>query len=239
MVTATECRRGALISIEGLGGVGKTYLTDLLTTVLADQGPLVLEEFSARHDSTTDLGRAIVRSLYQAANDDPFLRSGHPGAETLALLAVKMFDFERCRDALAAGRLVLEGRSVHSTAVYQSLILHEDDDAAHDQARALLMLARQWRPLPDLTILVDDDVDVAIGRAERRDNRSCTPEQRRIHQRAARLYRRLATDDPGAMTVLDRRQLTTEEVITAMSGLIASAPREWLTEPWRATIPHP
>lgn len=70
MVTATECPRGPLISIEGISGVGKTYLTGLLATALADQEPLVLEEFSARHDSTTDLGRAIVRSLYQAANDD-------------------------------------------------------------------------------------------------------------------------------------------------------------------------
>lgn len=45
-----------------------------------------------------------------------------------------MFDFERCRDALTVGRLVLEGRSVHSTAVYQSLIVTDDDEAAHDLA---------------------------------------------------------------------------------------------------------
>lgn len=239
MVTATECPRGPLISIEGISGVGKTYLTGLLATALADQEPLVLEEFSARHDSTTDLGRAIVQSLYQAANDDPFLRGGYPGSETLALLAVKMFDFERCRDALAVGRLVLEGRSVHSTAVYQSLIVTDDDEAAHDLAHTLLALAKQWRPPPDLAILVDDDVDVAIGRAEHRDNRSCTSEQRRIHQRAARLYLRLATDDPDRVAVLDRRQLTTDELITAMGDLIASAPRMCLTEPWRTTAPHP
>ena len=238
-MTATQCRRGPLISIEGISGVGKTYLTGLLITALADQQAIILEAFSARHDSTTDLGRAIVRSLYRAANDDPFLRGGYPGAETLALLAVKMFDFERCRDALTAGRLVLEGRSVHSTAVYQSLILTDDDNAAHGLARTILALARQWRPLPDRAILVDDDVEVAIGRAEHRDNRSCTSEQRRIHQRAARLYLRLATDDPDRVAVLDRRQLATDELITAMGDLIASAPRARLTEPWRATAPHP
>lgn len=229
-----ECGRGPLISIEGLNGVGKTYLTSLLPTDLAHHEPLILEEFSARHGSDTDLGRAIVRSLYRAADGDPFLRSGHPGAETLALLAVKMFDFERCRSALSDGRLVLEGRSVHSTAVYQSLILHDDDTAAYHQAHALLALAQTWRPLPDLTILVDDDVDAALGRAERRDHRSYTPEQRHIHERAAHLYRRLAADDPIRMPVLDRRGLPTDELINVMSRLITGAIRECLTEPWRA-----
>lgn len=117
-----------------------------------------------------------------------------------------------------------------------------DPTASTPDRRDVTLLSR-WpnngAPPPDLAILVDDDVDVAIGRAEHRDNRSCTSEQRRIHQRAARLYLRLATDDPDRVAVLDRRQLTTDELITAMGGLIASAPRMCLTEPWRTTAPHP
>jgi dTMP kinase len=185
--SAAPCRRGRLISVEGLNGVGKTYLTSTLTQLLAGRPPLVLEEFAARSDGAGDLGRVIVGTLFSEAAGDPFLRSGHPGAETLALLAVKMFDFERCRASLAAGRLVLEGRSVHSTAVYQSLICHPaDENAAYQQARALLDLAAAWRPMPDLTILIADDTDIAIGRAQRRDGRTYTAEQRRMHERAAR-----------------------------------------------------
>ncbi|HUZ54182.1 MAG TPA: thymidylate kinase [Streptosporangiaceae bacterium] len=231
--SAAPCRRGRLISVEGLNGVGKTYLTAALTQLLAGRPPLVVEEFSTRSDGGDDLGRVIIGTLFSASAGDPFLRSGHPGAETLALLAVKMFDFERCRAHLAAGRLVLEGRSVHSTAVYQSLICHpEDENAAYQQARALLNLAAAWRPMPDLTILVADDTDAAIGRAQRRDGRTYTAEQRRIHERAALLYARLALDDTARMPVLDRRTLSTGQLVAEMARLIATAPVRCLPEPW-------
>lgn len=230
--TAAPCRRGLLISVEGLNGVGKTYLTTRLAQQLAPP-PLVLEEFAARNDRGGDLGAVIIKTLYSAAAGDPFLRSGHPGAETLALLAAKMFDFERCRASLAVGQLVLEGRSVYSTAVYQPLICHpRDDSAAYEHARALLDLAAAWRPMPDLTILIADDTDTAIGRAQRRDRRTYNAEQRRIHHRAAVLYARLALDDPARMPVLDRRSLTTRQLIAQMAHLIAAAPVSCLLEPW-------
>jgi dTMP kinase len=231
-MTAAPCRRGLLISVEGLNGVGKTYLTARLARQLPAP-PLVLEEFAARNDRGGDLGALIIRTLYSAAAGDPFLRSGHPGGETLALLAVKMFDFERCRASLAAGQLVLEGRSVHSTAVYQSLICHPDDDsAAYEQARALLDLAAAWRPVPDLTLLIADDTDTAIGRAQRRDGRTYNAEQRRIHERAASMYARLALADPARMPVLDRRALSTSQLVAEMARLIAAAPVSCLPEPW-------
>lgn len=233
MTTArAPCRRGLLISVEGLNGVGKTYLTALLARQLPAP-PLVVEEFAARNDKGSDLGAVIIRTLYGAAVGDPFLRSGHPGAETLALLAVKMFDFERCRASLAAGQLVIEGRSVHSTAVYQSLICHPDDDsAACEQARGLLNLAAAWRPMPDLTILIVDDTSTAIGRAQRRDGRTYNAEQRHVHERAALLYARLALADPARMPVLDRRALSTRQLVAEMGRLIGAVPVSCLPEPW-------
>ncbi|MEU8075876.1 hypothetical protein AB0B31_10540 [Catellatospora citrea] len=235
-MTGVPCRRGALVSVEGLNGVGKTYLTQLLANRLdAELRVLVLEEFSARADGGDDLGRVILRTLITAADGDPFLRGGRPGAETLALFAVKMHDFESTRAELTGGRLVLEGRSIHSTAVYQSLISHPgDDDGAHRQATNLLQLAAAWRPLPDLTVLITDDVDAAIGRAERRDARTYTNEQRVIHTRAAALFIRLANDDPGRIAVLDRRLLNTDQLIDTMTGLITALTPSCLIENWRA-----
>ncbi|HEX2419219.1 MAG TPA: hypothetical protein VHJ83_14050 [Micromonosporaceae bacterium] len=41
----------------------------------------------------------------------------------MLLLAIKMLDYEECvAPALRRGQLALEGRSIHSTAVYQSLV---------------------------------------------------------------------------------------------------------------------
>ena len=47
------------------------------------------------------------------------------------------------------------------------------------EAREILELAAEWRPLPDLTILITDDPATAISRAERRDNRTVAGEEPR------------------------------------------------------------
>ncbi len=90
------CPRGQLLSIEGLSGVGKTHLTArLLARYVNPERPVLLEEFSQRPQAARrDLGRDLLRALINAAGGDTFLRGGHPGAETLLLLAIKMFDFE-------------------------------------------------------------------------------------------------------------------------------------------------
>lgn len=229
----TGCRRGRLISIEGLNGVGKTHLTTRLADRYRNGGPLVLlAEFSQRPHIGHDLGRDLLRALIATAHGDPFLRGGHPGAETLLLLAIKMFDYEAgCTTALAERHTVIEGRSVHSIAVYQSLIAYPDDDDAHQHARRILDLAAAWRPLPDRTILITDDVATAIGRAETRDNTRYTTEQWRLHHRAAALYDRLAADDPGRIAVLDRRQLPADAIIDQMAYLIGAAPTTCLAPP--------
>ena len=239
MTQATRCHRGALVSVEGLNGVGKTYLTQLLISRWgSDPVPMVLEEFSARAnpDAGHDLGRAILSTLFRAAHGDPFLRGGRPGAETLSLLAVKMHDYERVAHQLHTGQSVLEGRSLHSTAVYQALLAHTNDDDAHETAVTLLDLAARWRPLPDLTILIADDVETAIGRAEQRDRRTYTSEQRRLHHRAATLFRRLADDTADKFQILDRRTHGAHTLValmrTAIDGL---GPLACHSPVWRPT----
>lgn len=222
-----ECSRGVLVSIEGINGVGKTYLISQVAAALRDAGteatPLIVEEFSRRAHDGCGLGRDILRALIDASDRDRFLQGGHPASETLLLLAIKTHDYETVRDALQQDRLVLKGRSLHTVALYQSLILHPDDDAAaHDQARQILVLAASWRPLPDLTILVTDDVDTAVCRAEQRDGTPYTPQQWRLHHRAATLFDRLATDDPDRIRVLDRRKIDTAQAIALM--------RDWMAE---------
>jgi dTMP kinase len=80
-----------------------------------------------------------------------------------------MHDFEAALPALRAGRTVIEGRSLHSTAVYQSLIMKPDDNDALLLAEQILGSASRWRPLPDLTIVITDDVDAHSSRPEALD----------------------------------------------------------------------
>jgi dTMP kinase len=223
MHPAFPCRRGMLVSIEGVTGVGKTYLTTQLRAtspgLVADA--VVVDEFSSR-PAYGDLGHDLLCALTTAARGDPFLRGGHPATETLLLLAIKTYDYEaRCAAALRTGSLVLEGRSLHCVAVYQSLILHPtDDQRAYDQMRAILGIAARWRPLPDLTFLITDDVNAAVERAERRDGTAFSPADRLFHHRVAALFDRLAAEAPGTVTVIDRRHLSSTDAIALMRSRI-------------------
>ena len=216
--------RGLLVSVEGVSGTGKTYLTHRLLDdnpgIAADA--VVIGEFSRRPPGG-DLGHDLLHTLIDAAAGDPLLRGGRPAAETLMLLAIKAHDYEaHCLPALAQGRIVLEGRSLHCVAVYQALILHpEDDGQALAEMLAILNTAARWRPLPDLTFLVTDDPAEAAGRAEQRDGRSFGTEYRHAHHRAAALYDQAAAYAPGSITVIDRREIGTSDAIRLMRTRIS------------------
>jgi dTMP kinase len=229
MVCVDHTGRGRLISIEGLSGVGKTYLTNRVieaATAAPGQPPLVVEEFSQRReDGDVNLGRRLLRILVTAANGEHFLRAGFPKSETLLLLAIKMHDFEATLPTLLAGRTVIEGRSVHSTAVYQSLIMHPDDyQAAAASVTHILDMAARWRPLPDLTIVITDDPQAAVRRAEARDGITFTAEQWAIHHQAAQLFEHQATIDPEHVRLLDRRDHGTTTLVATISQWITTAP---------------
>src|SRR5438309_735020 len=105
------CTRGLLVSVEGITGVGKTYLTSRAFEALDDK-PLVLDGFSRRAPERPELGQALLRALREASGTDPFLRGGTPLAEALLLLAmaIKRHDLDMVIPVLSAGRAVIEGR---------------------------------------------------------------------------------------------------------------------------------
>jgi dTMP kinase len=136
-----------------------------------------------------------------------------------------MHDFEATLPDLLAGRTVIEGRSIHSTAVYQSLIMYpEDREAAAASVVRILDTAAWWRPLPDLTIVITDDPQAAVRRAEARDGTTFTAEQWAVHYRAAPLFEHLATIDSEHVRLLDRREHDTETLVAMIGQWITTAP---------------
>jgi dTMP kinase len=229
------CARGPLISVEGLNGVGKTYLTQRAAEGLAAE-PLVLHAFSQRTGGDRGLGEALLRALRKASDGDPFLRGGTPMAETLLLMAIKRHDLDTVLPDLADGQTVIEGRSVDTTAVCQALLLYTDDPgAALGTATDLLDLASSYRPLPDLTILVTDDASKAIERAQQRDNRVLTAEQADFMREAAWLFEELAATDPARYRVVDRRTVDEYEAVERIRAWIQGAGSDLacLVEPWQ------
>jgi dTMP kinase len=227
MTTTTHptCTRGPLISVEGMTGVGKNFLTTrALDPVSQQDRPVLLAEFSQRTHDREGLGDHLLHALREASAPDPFLRGGTPMAEALLLLAIKRHDLDTVLPAMTQGRAVVEGRSVDSTAVCQALLLHpHDPDTALDTAQALLNLASSYRPLPDLTILLTDTPDRAIDRAQHRDQRTFTPEQTAFIHCAGRLFERLAATDPARFQIADRRRLDTDEAAELIRSWIRAA----------------
>ncbi|MGW4370324.1 hypothetical protein ACWEKT_32235 [Nocardia takedensis] len=229
------CARGPLISIEGITGVGKTYLTHRALDTLTDR-PVLLEGFTQRADGRPGLGKSLLGALRHASGGDPFLRTGTPLAEALLLLAIKRHDLDTVLPELAAGRTVIEGRSVDSTAVCQALLLHPDNPrAALDAAVGLLRLAAAYRPLPDLTILITDDPAHAVARTQHRDRYLLTGEQATFMHHAGALYEQLAATDPTRCRILDRRTVDEHEAADQIRDWIHSADTDTncLREPWQ------
>ena len=75
-----------------------------------------------------DLGREFLHALIGAADGDRFLRGGHLHAETLLLLAIKTYDYESHHAGSGRRPIIIDGRSLDTTAVYQSVLMYPGDD---------------------------------------------------------------------------------------------------------------
>ena len=163
------------------------------------------------------------RPVFAAAAPSPCPNAARLINTTFAVSLTAMFDYETSRSHLAEGRAVIEGRSLHTVAIYQAVIQHAGEQAAVEEAREILRVAAQWRPLPDLTILITDDADIAMQRTEQREHRPFSADEQHLHHRAAVLYQHVAADDLSRMRILDRRQHDESAAVGLMRGWINSA----------------
>jgi dTMP kinase len=197
--------RGQFITFEGIDGSGKTTQMRLLVRRLQTQGRDVLE---AVEPGGTSVGRQIRHVLLDAANKD--LR---PTTELLLYFASRAQNVEQCIvPALAAGQIVVCDRFTDSTLAYQGY-------ARGLGAETVLALDRiACRGLaPDLTLLIDLDLDTALARAHKRNTGGATDEtrmddqSREFHQKVRNAYLALAKQHAGRFRVIDGRG-TPEEI---------------------------
>jgi dTMP kinase len=192
-------KRGRFITFEGIDGSGKSTQMRLLAERLRAEGHDV---FEAVEPGGTAIGRQIRRILLDAANQD--LR---PTAELLLYFASRAQNIDECiLPALSAGKVVLCDRFTDSTFAYQGYArgLGEDTVLALDRI-ACRGLA------PDLTLLIDVDVECGLARARKRNAGGDAAETRmddqalEFHRKVREAYLALAKQHADRFRTIDGR----------------------------------
>jgi len=145
------------ITLEGPEGSGKTSHIPHLVEFLREKGHTV---FPTREPGGTSISEQIRDILHDMKNAEM-----HPRTETLLYQAARAQIVEQViKPRLADGEIVISDRYYDSTIAYQGYG-HQQN---LDDIRALVKYATGGLT-PDLTILLDLDVEVGLGR-KKKDN---------------------------------------------------------------------
>ena len=207
--------RGLFISFEGLDGSGKTTQMRRLAKRLRARGHVVLETVEP---GGTEIGGKIRQVLLDAANQEL-----SPTAELLLYFASRAQNVdERIGPALRRGEIVLADRFTDSTLVYQGC-------GRGLGAETVLALDRvACRGLkPDLTLLVDIDVETSLARARARNAAQPAGETRmdeqslEFHRKVYEAYQALAAGEPERIRRIDGRAAI-EEIELAIWDVVSA-----------------
>ncbi len=206
------------ITFEGLDGTGKTTQLKALESHLRDHGQVCVV---TREPGGTPLGSLMRRVLLEVAQQ--------PIASPTELFLYLADRAQHVHDiilpALAAGKIVICDRYTDSTLAYQGYGRGID-----------LKFLRQLNAFadrgvqPDLTILLDCPVEMALSRTAQRqvkmrsgENREdrFEREQLEFHQRVRAGFIELAQEEPGRFRVINAARSVeeiTQEILTLIDG---------------------
>lgn len=184
--------RGRFITLEGIEGVGKSTQVAFLAAWLRDQGHEVV--------ATREPGGApVAEAIRQLLKTSP-QGSISPESELLLIFAARAAHAATLlRPALATGQWVVCDRFVDASFAYQGA------GRGLEQAR-IAELAAWIVPdlVPDLTLVLDLPVPVALARTDgrgQRDRFECETEA--FFTRVRNGYLARAASDPARMRVID------------------------------------
>jgi dTMP kinase len=186
---------GMFITLEGPEGSGKTSHVPPLVAWLHERGITV---FPTREPGGTSIGEQIREVLHSLKNTEM-----HPRTETLLYQAARaQFVEQVVRPRLNAGEVVLSDRYADSTIAYQGYGHRQN----LNEVRALVSYATAGL-VPDLTFLLDVDVEIGLGRKTRsREWNRLDAYTVEFHQRVRAGYLEMAQQEPGRWVVLDASQ---------------------------------
>jgi dTMP kinase len=203
--------RGTFITFEGIDGCGKTTQLRLLAERLRSEGRSVVETVEP---GGTAIGRQIRRILLDSGNQEL-----DTIAELLLYFASRAQNVEQTiRPALASGHIVLCDRFTDSTLVYQGC-------GRNLGAATVLDLDRiACRGLkPDLTLLIDIDLDTSLARAHARNATTASGAETRMDEQSVDFHRKVR----DAYLALAERERNRFRVIDGRNDVAGVAAAVW------------
>lgn len=203
-------QRGKFITIEGIEGVGKSTNIDYLAGIIEASGYTVMK---TREPGGTPIAEDIRRILKEHG-DEPL----PDVAELLLMFAARSINVNNAiLPALNEGTWVISDRFTDSTRAYQG------------GGRGFPRESIEWLAefvhgdlRPDLTILLDAPVDIALQRADRRgDPDRIEVEQVEFFERVRQTYLDLAEREPERFVVVDCSQEI--EAVQASINMVAGS----------------
>ncbi|MBK9924702.1 MAG: dTMP kinase [Anaerolineales bacterium] len=184
------------ITLEGPEGSGKTSHIPYLVEYLREKGYVV---FPTREPGGTSISEQVRDILHDLKNAEM-----HPRTETLLYQAARAQIVEQViKPRLADGEIVISDRYYDSTIAYQGYG-HQQD---REQVRALVKYATGGL-VPDLTILLDLDVEVGLQRKKKNGlewNRMDAHEVA-FYERVRAGYMEMVKQEPDRWVVVDSGQ---------------------------------
>lgn len=201
--------RGMFITFEGLDGCGKTTQLERLAETLKARS---LDVVSTREPGGTEIGTRIRSILLDS-------RTG--GVCSLAELALMFADRaqhveETIQPALRRGKIVLCDRYTDSTEAYQGYGREIGSDLVLSLHRELC--GDLW---PDLTLLLESDVNASVARARSRNQKADSSEGR-FESETAAFFKRVQR---GFDNIAKRES---NRVVRVLSGSIQGVAEEIL-----------
>ena len=185
-----RCMRGALITVEGVEGSGKSTQCARLAAHLTARG---IEVVLTSEPDGTPLG-ARIRRLFEADGPTPT-----PLTQTFLFMAARQEHVARViAPALTRGAVVISDRYTDATVAYQGY-----GQGVDVQTIGELNMLATGGVLPDLTLVLDLDPMVGMRRIRDRALDAFEKMDLAFHRRVREGYLEIAHSDKNRVVVLD------------------------------------
>jgi len=180
------------ITFEGVDGSGKTTQVELLYDYLVNKG---YKTIKTREPGGTDFGEALRKSLLQ-----PDMHV-FPLSELFVIMAIRVQHVEEViSPALQDGKIVICDRFIDATCAYQGY--------GRDMDQGIVLTLNRLVTkgiMPNLTILLDCNVEEGIKRKTQRDLSMDRFEKEKsfFHSRVRDGYVKLSKEEPGRFFVIN------------------------------------